>query len=176
MRDYIARFRRSASLELRWFASRPDLATVIELAAMCRTPDGKRHAHQRRLPEASLRTACECLSLCDLESCGTFEELHDRIDQAIRDLPNIGELAVYDIACRIGAFLKLKPEVVYLHRGTRVGAHALGLGRGLDVLQVCDLPSAFRKLNAGEIEDCLCIYKDDLRRIRNQEASGRRRD
>ena len=37
----------------------------------------------------------------------------------------IGDLTVYDISTRIGAFLKLEPNRIYLHAGTRIGARAL---------------------------------------------------
>ena len=75
----------------------------------------------------------------------------------------IGELAVYDIACRIGAFLGFRPDRVYLHAGTREGARALGL-RGASVRKI-DLPGAFGCLSPAEIEDCLCIYKADIQRL-----------
>jgi hypothetical protein len=38
------------------------------------------------------------------------------------------EEVVYDIAHRIGAYLRREPEAVYLHAGTREGARALNLG------------------------------------------------
>ena len=77
----------------------------------------------------------------------------------------IGELAVYDITCRIGAFLDIRPERIYLHAGTRDGARALGLGlRGASVRKA-DLPGDFGRLSPAEIEDCLCIYKSDIQRL-----------
>ena len=42
-------------------------------------------------------------------------------------MDELGELTVYDVAHRIGAYLQLEPDVVYLHRGTRIGARYLGL-------------------------------------------------
>jgi hypothetical protein len=85
-------------------------------------------------------------------------------------MPGIGELAVYDIAHRIAAFRGKEPSLVYLHRGTCVGARHLGFtGKTLDPRL---LPSSFSCLTAAEIEDCLCIYKDDFVPDR---GSGRRR-
>jgi hypothetical protein len=57
---------------------------------------------------------------------------------------------------------------VYLHSGTRDGARALGLGRGRDTLRKHELPREFEELTAAEIEDCLCIYKDALKSIRDR--------
>jgi hypothetical protein len=81
----------------------------------------------------------------------------------------VGELMVYDTALRIGAFLKLEPVSVYLHAGTKTGAKALGLTvSGKKNINVTDLPKEFRKLKPHEIEDCLCIYKDNIDSLRHK--------
>jgi hypothetical protein len=73
------------------------------------------------------------------------------------------ELTVYDTAQRIGAYLGIKPDRIYLHAGARAGARALGLrGRAESILRQ-DLPREFQRLEPYEAEDCLCIYKDHLR-------------
>lgn len=162
VQDYIAEYRRRAATEMRWYSSRSDLQTLVKLAVYCRTPDNKRHPHQRRLPEAALQAAHSRLSRIDFEACESFDALHGQIAQAIGAVPKIGELAIYDIACRIGAFLRIEPEQVFLHRGTRIGARHLGLGRG-KTIEVSELPKAFHRLKPHEIEDCLCIYKDELK-------------
>jgi hypothetical protein len=91
----------------------------------------------------------------------TFEDLHTQIEHRIGRIHKIGALAVYDIAHRIAAFRGLSPNLVYLHRGTLDGARILGFsGKTLDPRS---LPSAFSRLKPYEIEDCLCIYKDDFR-------------
>ena len=132
---------------------------------MCRTEEDTRHPHQRRIPENVLREAHQRLKKCRLDGCASFEELHDVVQQAIGDIRGIGPLTVYDIALRFGAFLNLEPQVVYLHRGTRRGAVALGFVRKQKTLERKDLPSEFLCLRSREIEDCLCIYEDELRRI-----------
>jgi hypothetical protein len=83
----------------------------------------------------------------------------------------VADLTIYDITHRIGAHLGLAPERVYLHRGTRVGARALGLGRGRATLELRELPPEFHRLTAAEAEDCLCIYKDRLGAMRRQSAT-----
>lgn len=129
----------------------------------CRTPSGKRHPHQRRIPGAALQEAVQRLQAVDLAAAETFDELHDVINAAVRHIDMIGPLTVYDIAHHLGAFLGLEPTRVYLHRGTREGARALGLGRGLHTLDLDDLPPELQRLTAAEAEDCLCIYKAQLR-------------
>jgi hypothetical protein len=68
---------------------------------------------------------------------------------------------VYDIAHRHGAYFGKAPALVYLHAGTRAGARAFNATG--DTLDPKKLPAAFSRLEPAEIEDCLCIYKDDLR-------------
>ena len=68
---------------------------------------------------------------------------------------------VYDIAQRIGAYLGKAPTLIYLHRGTKEGAAILGFHG--ETVDACKLPPAFSRLAPAEIEDCLCIYKDQLR-------------
>lgn len=51
---------------------------------------------------------------------------------------------------------------MFLHAGTRTGARALGLDTSRQAISPDELPKAFRKLNPREIEDVLCIYKDQL--------------
>jgi hypothetical protein len=86
------------------------------------------------------------------------------VDQIVGNIDGIGELCVYDVSTRIGAWLKLEPAQVFVHAGVRVGARALGLG-GRDRFDVQELPQAFRDLSASEAEDCLCIFKDELRAL-----------
>ena len=169
---YIAEDQDRGDDDLDWFAEQPDFGTLLEKAVMSRTrPDDrgkeKRHAHQRRIPEAVLRRAHRNLSNCDLESCRSFDELHDLIERETDGVAGIGSLAVFDFACRIGTWMrpKLKPKKVYLHSGTRVGANALGLGRGREAIEVHELPQEFHGLSARHAEDCLCIHKDALKKI-----------
>jgi hypothetical protein len=97
-----------------------------------------------------------------LQHATSFDDLYRRVAVAIEPLDGIGELTVYDTALRIGAKLGHLPSKVYLHRGTRAGAKALGLNWKAKTLAVRELPAVLRVLPAHEIEDCLCIFKDRL--------------
>ena len=130
---------------------------------LSQTEKGKRHPHQFRIPGVALRRALEKLHSLRLDRAKNFDDLLQLIDGAIRDIPRIGELVVYDVAHRLGAARNIEPDRVYLHAGTREGARALGL-RGY-VVRVDDLPQAFRRLTPAECEDCLCIYARALKRI-----------
>jgi hypothetical protein len=99
-----------------------------------------------------------------LASAETFEELHDRL--ASLRFKRVGPLMIYDTAFRMGAKLGLEPRLVYLHRGTRDGAVLLGFSKKRRTLEPNELPPAFRALRPYEIEDCLCIFKRDIARMR----------
>ena len=97
-----------------------------------------------------------------LSGAADFEILFQVVKTNISPIRKIGELACYDIAHRIGAYLHIYPDDVYLHAGTRAGAKALGIKAKTNVIQVTALPPEFRRLTAAQIEDCLCIFKTEL--------------
>ncbi|WP_422034494.1 hypothetical protein [Reyranella sp.] len=161
--DYIARFRAHATAEMKYYKTQPSLSEAIRLAALSRTAHGKRHPHQRRITRRVLEAAEQRLQgmSASLRRAKSFDEVHHLVTSEIGSLRGIGELAIYDFSHRIGAFLGLEPDAVYLHAGTRVGARALNLTG--DVISLSAFPSALQCLSAGEIEDCLCIYKSLLK-------------
>jgi hypothetical protein len=162
VKDYASRYREKAHREVRYYTIQRSLEDVIREAALSRLPSGKRHPHQRRIPLHVLQAAERRLQAIagQLRTAKSFAELHDLIDREIKPVRGIGDLAVYDIAHRIGAYLRHAPEAVYLHAGTREGARALNLTS--KTIGLSQLPAGLRKLSAAEIEDCLCIYKDAL--------------
>jgi len=172
VRAYVRDHRIGAQRERRYYALQPNLADTVRAAALSKLPGGRRHPHQRRIPGRVLQQAATALANASL-AVATFDELNEAVRKTIGPLRGIGELAVYDMAYRIGAHLGLEPDRVYLHAGTREGARALGLDGA--ALSKSELPKAFHPLSFGEIEDCLCIYKDDLRRLAARGAFHRHR-
>lgn len=162
---YIADYREKNAREYRFYKIQPNLEKAIEVAALSKLPSGKRHWHQRRIPRSVLEQARCRLLVAKVDECKSFSQLIEKTSQELENIKGIGDLTVYDIAHRTGLYLGLEPEMVYLHAGTRTGAKAIGLGRGQQTLYVEDIPEAFRSLNPSEIEDCLCIYKDELKMI-----------
>ncbi len=158
---YIRDHRVPARREARHHARQPSLRKAIEVAALAVTRDGKRHSHQRRIPRRVLDKAKRRLLHARLDRHATFHALHNAISHEIQSIRGVGPLLIYDIATRIGAYLGLKPQYVYLHAGTREGARVLGLANGA-FIAAASLPAAFRRLSPSEIEDCLCIYRDYL--------------
>lgn len=159
---YLRRRRDRGDEMLDYCAHSPNLRIAKARAARCLLPDGRRHRHQRRIPIESLEAIDRRLAAVDLTECRDFDALYAVVADVARHVMMIGPLTIYDIAQRIGRFLKIEPTQVYLHAGTRDGAHALGLGRGRDVLEMSELPAELQCLAAAQVEDLLCIYKDIL--------------
>ena len=148
-----------------YYANLPSLRETIARAARAERPDGKRHDHQTRIRRRALQRVERILEAASLRLCTDFEYLHGFLSRTIGTIPGIGELMVYDTALRIGAQLGFEPTAVYLHRGTRIGAAGLGLDTARPFIELHELPAELRSLRPQEIEDCVCIYKDELRSI-----------
>jgi len=145
--------------------SRQPFEEALERAALAIDDDGKRFSHQRRLRGSPLRNARNILSggAQELRRCDSFDQLHNLIKEHLNGIRGLGRLYYYDTALRIGASLRLMPKRVYLHRGTRDGARALGLDWRADSLDPRALRKELAVLEPHEIEDFFCMYKDQLR-------------
>lgn len=163
VRDYIREYRDDARAEMEDYRTEKSRVAAIRRAALCEFPNGKRHPHQYRIPRSLLELAEERLQAAakQLAAARDFDALHKTVKREIGSIHGIGKLVVYDIAHRIGSYFGKSPAMVYLHRGTKEGAEIFGF-RG-ETLDPKVLPAAFSKLTPAEIEDCLCMYKDELR-------------
>jgi hypothetical protein len=166
IRTYITQIRPRAKEELDWFRQQPTLREAIRLAALAVNSNGKRYSHQRRLHQTVLEQARDILLENEgaIEACRGqyFDDLFALLEQLLTPIKGLGELYVYDTALRIGAKVGLLPRRVYLHAGTRVGAKALGFDGKAKTIEVSQLPHWLRQLEPHEIEDVLCIFKDEL--------------
>lgn len=162
---YIRHHRSRAAAELRYYSDLPSLEEANARASRAENSRGQRHSHQRRLPRSAPPEILPRLNATDLQAATSYADLHRIIEAAIGSVRGVAKLMLYDTALRVGAFLHLEPEHVYLHAGTRDGAQALGIARHRSHLAPDELPAEFRRLRPYEIEDCLCIYKDQLKRL-----------
>jgi len=165
---YIREHRNGAREEMRGFESERSPSAAIRRAALCMTKDSKRHAHQRRIPKGLLEKVEVRLQAINrnLAKAADFAALHKLVDKEIGQIKGIGALTVYDISHRIGAYYRKAPEHVYLHAGTRIGARVFSING--DSFDPKTLPKSFTCLSPAEIEDCLCIYKDELYEAQTQ--------
>lgn len=162
--EYISRHQERAARELRWFKIQRTFEQAVSLATRAEGPNRKRLSHQRRITKSALVESQQRLlgSLSVLRQAQSFEELHELVALLIRTIPGIGDLTIYDTSLRIGAKLNLSPEHIFLHAGTRKGAKQLGLNMSREYLTLDEVPEQLRRLLPREIEDFLCIYKDQL--------------
>jgi hypothetical protein len=170
VRDFRKRLGPEGPLEdgyLAWMRQSPDLDTAIDRAVRSRKPTGKMHNHQSRVPLTYLLTFGRRLKASWVH-CESFHDLLlycQRVAQV-----GIGPVTQYDVAQRIGAFLGLEPEYVYLHAGVKQGAEALGIStKGKGHLTKSELPLALRPLTADECEDFLCVYRALFPKIKQKE-------
>jgi len=146
--------------------SQCDLDSAISVAVFSINANGKRNPHQRRLKSDSLQLFNETLKkrINDISKCSNFSELIFIMENC--KVKGIGELACYDVAIRIGCYLGLQPDFVYLHAGTRKGLQNLMKNKvKIKFIKKEDLPEPFKSsdLTCHEIEDILCIYKDKFK-------------
>jgi hypothetical protein len=95
------------------------------------------------------------------------------VEVEIPSIKGIGALTVYDVAHRIGAHFRKAPLFVYQHAGTRAATRVFDISG--DSFDPRILPKAFSRLAPSEIEDCLCIYKDELRDGAHSRPGARRK-
>lgn len=147
---------------------------AVWIACASRRRNGKMHSHQTKVPinarhEFARRIIDQVRPLVNrLVVWGDFDAFYDILWE-IRPA-GIGPLTVYDVATRVGAYLRLDPVQIYLHTGARLGWDAMWGGDRLGQANVRVpkriWPAPLRQLSADLAEDFLCTYRDTLRSIR----------
>lgn len=195
VRDFHWRYveRKKTDQVINYCAEAPNLKTAIDRAVRARDANGKHHNHQSKVDlDARLMLGRDLyLARRTVRACADFDTLHDFIDE-IKPY-GIGPVTVYDVAVRVGAYLGLEPESVYMHAGVRQGLRALedahtrwalagsdresanGPGKRAamakrlpgkppwykeDRVQIRYFPRPLRDMDADEVEDILCTYRE----------------
>lgn len=140
---------------------------AVERAFLSRRADRRLHEHQYRIGYQPMAAAAAAMTphAGVLVATTNFAELYGRVAEVRERVARIGDLAIYDIAQRLGWYLGIEPSVIYLHRGTREGATALVPQVRGRTMSADLLPVELRVLRPAQLEDVLCIYKAALRRI-----------
>jgi hypothetical protein len=140
----------------------PTYRQAVIRACMSRDAQGKMHNHQSRVP-AKVQKALALVLIRRYKAVirlQSFDDLHELI---LANAPKgIGPVTAYDVAVRLGAWLRLEPEVVYLHAGVRAGWETLTGQRsnGKDILLRNELPPELAALPADHVEDILCGWRE----------------
>jgi hypothetical protein len=93
----------------------------------------------------------------------SFDEIYDIVKRT--NQTGINEITVFDTAFRIGSYLNLFPDKIYLTSGTRIGAeHLLGKLDDKNTLLPTDFPNPFQRkdLSIADIEDILYVCRNEL--------------
>jgi len=182
VRDFRKRLGPEGPMEagyMQWIRESGSLNVAIDRSVMSTKPDGKRHNHQSRVKMGVLMQLGVRLKREGgvIRGFNLFDDLLTLVTAVAPK--GIGPVTAYDVAQRVGEYLNVYPERVYLHAGVRVGAVAL-LGRevvgmrGGGFLLREDFPPELHTLTCNEIEDLVCIYSHMLGSIR-YEGKGRSR-
>jgi len=160
--EYIQSCINSYHIEDQWWGDKTlTWDKAIERAWKSRLPDGKMHGHQRRVAN-KLSEGLE-VALADKvqpESFKDFQALHNWVQSIVRRVRGLGATTAYDVARRVGAWLGIKPVVVYLHAGTAIGARKFGVKA--ETAPLSAFPQEIQALGATHAENFLCIYKEQI--------------
>lgn len=148
---------------LGYFQTLDSIEDAIRFA--CHGKEGKIHGHQHLFGKAKLEQARKELQKYSEEIAVTesFDDLLTLVEDHTSSIYRFGVLAVYDTTLRLGAYLDVWPEVVYLHAGTKKGCKALGMVTKGGTVEMDQLPKPIRSLEPYQAEDFLCIFKDQFR-------------
>lgn len=147
---------------LDYFKALKSLDDAIRFA--CHGKEGKIHGHQHLVGKEKLEKARKVLQrhADEITASKSFDELLTLVEDRTSSIDRFGVLAVYDTSLRLGAYLNLWPEVVYLHAGAKKGCKALGVATKGGKVEMEKLPKPVRGLEPYQVEDFLCIFKDDF--------------
>lgn len=147
-------------------------AAIVAACRSVRPNTGKMHHHQSKVPHMARFALCHALVfraptiervLDRREGEEDFDWLHDGVEYIGQRIENIGPMTIYDVSCRISAFLDrhyggMAPDKVYLHQGCKLGAKALGLPHTRKWLLMEEFPKELQVMDADELEDFLCAH------------------
>jgi hypothetical protein len=152
--------------ELWWRAKGLPFEQACERAAKALGENGKIHSHHRRPGRVVMANFARAVVAVarHLEQSTDFDDLLTQAKRLAKGVRGAGELVAYDVADRIGLHLGLTPKAIYLHAGTRAGAHVLGLGTApkARAIRTKDLPTPLNNLAPRDAENVLCTYKREL--------------
>lgn len=166
IRSYTSINKRSKDNELDYYKHLPTLSDTIDKATKALFKEGNKLEHQWRINDKILAHVAKNLKKREKEirESTSFERIYEIVND--ESILGFGDLAKYDTTLRIASKLYIQPAKVYLHRGTKDGAKAIGINvRKKRYLEVHELPKAFldaidaQIINVLHVEDILCIYK-----------------
>lgn len=107
-------------------------------------------------------------SINQIKNASCFDDIFNVIEECRS--PQFGQLSIYDAAVRIGAFLNIEPEHVYIHTGVKAGVTVLE-ERGYTRVQLSnrrfaplnEFPQEMHKMKPIAVENMACERKDEFK-------------
>jgi hypothetical protein len=163
--NYKKQKRKPVDYHVQFCLDQENLKDAIEAAARAVDDYGKIHFHQRRVAKVDLMAFADKLMSLESEfaNAKSFDEIYAIVKKT--NQTGINEITVFDTAFRIGSYLNLFPDKIYLTSGTRIGAeHLLGKLDDKNTLLPTDFPSPFQRkdLSIADIEDILYVCRNEL--------------
>jgi hypothetical protein len=161
VKDYLCHYADKYKSEERWWAESLTWEEALERAWNSCRENGKMHSHQchvaDKLPEG-LRIALDANVQLDIFT--DFHQLYIWVKSITTDVKGLGDTTTYDVAQRLGVWMKIQPELVYLHAGAAKSAKKLGIKGESVPLSI--FPDEIQRLGATHAERFLCKYKDQI--------------
>jgi hypothetical protein len=167
LNNYRKRIKKNPDTWLLHCKNQKSLSDAIQCSVMSENHQGKRNSHQYRLKKENLEVFAEHLKTQEerLSKAESFDIIFKLVENIGTKDEGIGEMLIYDTAERIGHYLNILPDKIYLHAGAREGAEKL-LGKRIQekFIKRDILPEPLKscELTCTDIESLLCVYKDKL--------------
>lgn len=159
--DYLCHYENMYKSEKLWWAESSTWEKALERAWKSILENGKMHSHQchvaHKLPEG-LKIALEANVQPD--EFTDFHQLYSWIKSITTCVKGLGDTTTYDVAQRLGVWMKMQPELVYLHAGAAKGAKKLGIEG--ESVPLSNFPDEIQRLGSTHVERFLCKYKDEI--------------
>jgi len=157
----------------------PSLEDAIWLATDSIGRTGKMYSHQVKVRKSS-RDALAEIMIRKMRP-RRLSSFHELFLFTRANAPwGIGELTIYDVALRVGAYLNLEPKRLYLHTGVREGITSLANAARENISVKApwiispDIPWRFEDyMTWDDTEDFLCTYRRVFETITDHTLYGK---
>jgi hypothetical protein len=119
----------------------------------------------------------------DIKSVENFDELYNLIKECSEARLRFGQLSIYDAAVRIGVYLDILPDFVYIHTGVRAGVNILEeLGYTKEQLSnrnyapLKEFPVEMHEMTEISAENFSCKKKDEFKLLPRKDWVKRQKD
>lgn len=157
--EYLIRDFMLLEYEKVFFQEKTNLKVAIITATLATNCEGKKHSHQKRIPNSALQNFKKKVLSKEskIQRVQTFQDLY-MIVQSCKVF-GVGNLTIYDVSLRIGFYLSIYPIRLYLQAGSKIGYQRL-IESG--IIKVGEIENYLKSQNilSYHFENFLCLYRD----------------